>query len=204
MEGFALRRNYLPLVHIKVQIKFAVSRSLLGGTCTAGGTRHPWGGPLAPLHVVLFLSRSLESSVDQEIPRILWNRRFISVSTTARQLTTSWARRSQSMSSHSLVTTCLFSAPHYLYDSSFSTTTHAIPFPPPTHTPPPPSAHMHNIWWAAQTTKLLITQFSPFPLIPSLSALFSNIHGLLSWRNIVVHWYNDTTIQGYNYTLIQW
>jgi len=38
MEGFALGRNCLPHFHIKVQIKSAVTRSLLGGTCTSEGT----------------------------------------------------------------------------------------------------------------------------------------------------------------------
>jgi len=55
MAGFALRRSCVPHFHIRVQIECAVSRRLLGGTlyCRGHATRH----------VVLFLSRNLESSV---------------------------------------------------------------------------------------------------------------------------------------------
>jgi hypothetical protein len=122
------------------------------------------------------------SSATQEIPHILWNRMFIAAFTTARHLTLSWVRSSQSMPPPSyflkihinIMLSSMRGSPQWSHSLRF-------PHQNPVYTSPLPHTcymfrpshssrldHPNNICWGVQIIKLLIIKFAPFPcyLVP--------------------------------------
>jgi hypothetical protein len=141
-------------------------------------------------------------SASQEIPRLLWNRKFITVFARSRNWTLSWASCIQSAPSQSIalgfVLILSFHTHFSLPDQNFtciSRLPHAFYILHPYHLPW--FDHTDHIWWSVQITKLLIMQSSPASryfllLCPNifLSTLFWNTLSLrysLSARHQVSH-----------------
>jgi hypothetical protein len=104
-------------------------------------------------------------AASQKIPLIYGTRKFITVPTSARHLSLSWARSIQSpqppptswRSIFMLVSHLRLGLPSGLFPSGFPTNTlYKHPFFPHTRYMPRPSHSSRYIWWAVQTIKLLI------------------------------------------------
>jgi hypothetical protein len=133
----------------------------------------------------------------QELPRILWNRRFITVFIRALHCSLSWTKSTQSISSHSislrsilifsthlcqvfLVVSFLLAFPPIFCLHSASPTSRYMPFP----SQPSWLDHSNYTWRREQIMNLLIMQFSLFGPNILPRTLFSDTLSLCSSLNV--------------------
>ena len=133
--------------------------------------------------IVLILNYSMQQSpswetnrfsASQEIPSILWNRRFITAFTTARQLSLSWARSIQWMTAQATSWRSVFILSSHLrlvlqnclFLSGLRTRTpvhHTFYMSRSTQSRSP-----NKVWWGTEIIMLFLCSFLHSPVTPSL------------------------------------
>jgi hypothetical protein len=141
--------------------------------------KHDYYNLLTPWNRVLLEKLTSKLAASREIPRIYGTRKFLTVPTSARHVSLSWANSIQPHDPLQLPEDPSKYPPIYVLVSLMASFPQAFPPTPCAQLYPPPYApHALSIWfvsilppsqyWARSTDHLLVMQLSPFPrhLVP--------------------------------------